>query len=235
MFPNIEEFFKNFGNLINTALIVSLGGLLGHILKATIGSKDAHIKLLEGQLKSSEMFAAKNVNEQFKALQEWYDRSVENLEQEKRKAIESKETELRLRIEEEISKRTEIVEQYSRQSRPSSDLFKDPLPEAISGAYRVVGHNPDSPEVSYFGEIKIREKGKILLANWSIGPQNQKFSGIGLALGNAVAFHFQEEGGFASAGVVLYRFIGSDVMRGSWTGFGAEDLGSEECRRIGAF
>lgn len=230
MWPRLLEFFKNFGNLIDTALIVSLGGLLSKILNSTIKSKDAHIKLLEGQLKASQMFAPKNVNDQFKALQEWYDRSVQTLEQEKQKAIESRESELKSRIEEEIKKRRELIDEYSRQS---SLVLEDPPPGAMRGRYRVVGQNHYSSEISYFGELTIRQEGEVLHATWLIADGQQEFSGIGLALGNAIALGFKEEKGPTSAtGVVLYRFIGPDVMRGVWTGFGAENLGTEECRKM---
>src|SRR5712691_1644015 len=114
MLPRTLEFFKEFGNLINAALILSLGGLLVKVLRATIAEKDAHIDHLAGQLKTAEMFWPKNVKEQFEALQQWYDRSIANLEQEKKKALESNEMELRKQIEHEIGKRKEIIEQYAQ-------------------------------------------------------------------------------------------------------------------------
>lgn len=230
----IGEFFKEFGDLINTALILSLGGLLIKILHATIGQKDASIDQLKTQLKTAEMFSAKNVKEQFDALQEWHDRSIRKLEEEKQKAIESNELNFKYKIDEEIKKRTDILEQYTKQKRPSTDLIVDPLPHQIAGSYRVVGHNPHTPHISYFGELVIREKGDLLFADWSIGPMKQKFKGIGLLLGNAIAFQFVEttKALDLASGVVLYRFIGADAMRGSWTGFGAETVGFEECRKM---
>ena len=228
----IVEFFKEFGNLINTALILSLGGLLLKILQATIGQKDAQIAHLDSQLKAAEMFSAKNVKEQFDALQEWYDRSIRKLEQEKLKAVESSETQFRKQIDDEIKKRTEIFEQYTEQGRPSIDLNADLLPHQVSGNYRVVGHNPHSPDLSYFGELVIKERGEVLYADWTIGAAKQKLIGMGVVLGNAIAFQFADVRTPAEAGVVLYRFIGADVMRGSWTGFGAETIGFEECRKI---
>lgn len=228
----IVEFFKEFGNLIDTALILSLGGLLLKILHATIGQKDAQIAHLDSQLKAAEMFSAKNVKEQFDALQEWYDRSIRKLEQEKEKAVASSETQFREQIDEEIQKRTEIIEQYTEQGRPSIDPAADLLPYQVCGYYRVVGHNPHSPEISYFGELAIKQKWEVLYAEWSIGSAKQKLKGMGVVLGNALAFQFADVQFPEQAGVVLYRFIGADVMRGSWTGFGAQTTGFEECRKI---
>jgi hypothetical protein len=228
----IVEFFKEFGNLIDTALIVSLGGLLLKILRATIGQKEAQIANLGSQLKAAEMFSAKNVKEQFDALQEWYDRSIRKLEDERQKAVASSEIQFRKKIDDEIAKRTEIFERYTKQGRPSSDLTADLKPHQLRGNYRVVGHNPHSPQVSYFGELVIKEREEVLYADWTIGPTKQKLTGLGVVLGNAIAFQFADVQTPAEAGVVLYRFIGADVMTGSWTGFGAETIGFEECRKL---
>ncbi|MGO8945177.1 MAG: hypothetical protein ACLQJ7_16070 [Syntrophobacteraceae bacterium] len=235
MLLNLIGVFKEFGGLINAALILSLGGLLVRILRATIRSKDAQIALLDKQLQAAQMFSAKNANEQFEALQQWYDRSVRELEEQKREAIQSHENDLRKRIEDEIQKRANILEQYGNRDRVAVELTSEIAIDEVAGVYKVVGHNPYSPRMSYLGDLSIERKGKTLIANWNIGPLQQKHQGVGLALGNAVAFEYaHKDNRKRTTGLVLYTFIGPQVMRGYWTGFNvdANALGFEECRKV---
>lgn len=93
------QFFKEYGNIINTALIISLAGMTFKIFRATIEQKDAELSVLRERILASETFSIDNVSDKFRALREyyekhlksWYEMSLEQLKEEKRKAIESKE------------------------------------------------------------------------------------------------------------------------------------------------
>lgn len=238
---DLLQFFKEFGSLVNTALILSLGAIAFRIFRATIAQKDAELELLRERITTTEIFSVDGVSEKFRALKEyyekhlreWYETSLKQLEEEKRKAVESKESELQVRIEEEIERRTSLMNEYAERTDTALTTVPEISHSQVCGTYVVVGRNPRQPQFSYLGDLEIEEQGEVLLGTWKIGPMRQRHEGIGFLAGNMLAFTFKytNVNGHTFAGVVLYEFVTHDVMRGYWTGFGTSHLGFEECRK----
>ena len=235
------QFFREFGSIVNTALILSLAGIAFKIFRATIAQKDAELAVLRERIMAAETFSVDKVSEKFRALkdyyeihlQTWYETSLKRLEEEKRKAIESKEKDFQLRIEDEIAKRKSLMKKYAEQMDTALRTMPQLSRSEVCGTYAVVGHNPLMPQFSYFGELQIEERGEVLFGTWEIGAMKQRHEGIGILAGNMLAFNFKyvESSGGTSTGVVLYEIMSDDVMRGYWTGFGVSHVGSEECRK----
>jgi hypothetical protein len=228
------QFFKEFGNLINAGLILALGGLL-------IRSLLAHISVLEGRLKLADMFSAKNVTEQFDALQaqfstinERYSHAVHALTNEAQRYAEL----TRTMLEATHSQRNIGAGSLAGQDGgPGSSDSSLEVSSNMCGVYRVVGQNPYSRETSYVGEVQISELGNILEAVWTIGlePHKQSYRGVGVQLGSALAFAFPHMGAASDrpgTGVVLYSVAEPGVLRGIWAGTGSMYTGFEECRKV---
>ncbi len=238
---DLLQFFTEFGSIVNTALILCLVGIAFKIFRATIAQKDATLALLRERITVAETFSVDKVSEKFQALKEyyeihlrkWYEASLNRLEEEKRKAIESKDRDFQLRIEDEIAKRTSLMKKYAERMDTPLGTIPQLSGSQVCGSYAVVGHNPLTPQFSYFGELQIKESGKVLLGTWEIGKIKQRHDGIGLLAGNMLAFTFKytDSSGGTSTGIVLYEIMTADVMRGYWTGFGATQVGFEECRK----
>lgn len=238
---DLLQFFTEFGSIVNTALILSLAGIAFKIFRATIAQKDAELALLRERITVAETFSVDKVSGKFQALKEyyeihlrnWYETSLNRLEEEKRKAIESKERGFQLRIEEEIAKRTSLMKKYAGRMDTALGTTPQLSRSQVCGSYAVVGHNPLMPQFSYFGELQIKESGEVLLGTWEIGEMKQRHDGIGLLAANILAFTFKytDASGGTSTGIVLYEIMTADVMRGYWTGFGATQVGFEECRK----
>ncbi len=238
---DIIQFFGEFGGLLNTALILSLAGIAFKIFRATVAQKDAELAVLRERLVAAQTFSVEKVSEKFQALKDyyeihartWYEASLKRLEEEKRVAIESKEEDFQLRIEEEIARRTSSIKRYGKGSDSPLGAVAPISLSQVCGTYTAVGHNPLMPESSYIGELHIKESREVLLATWEIGEMKQRHEGIGILAGNMLAFAFQYAGvrGYTSNGLVLYQIITDDIMRGYWTGFGTSHVGFEECRK----
>jgi hypothetical protein len=238
----VMTFVREFGNLINTALILALVGIALKVLQGIIAQKDAQLAVLRERTDAAEAFSVSNVVEKFRALREWYEEhlrtwyetSITRLQEEKMKAVEAKQEELQLRIEEEIAKRTDLMATYAEM--PGGALGTTPQVSSgqVCGSYMVVGHNPQRSTGSYFGELRIGPFGEALCATWEIGGTKQCWYGIGLLLGNRLAFVFRhtDPQGHLLHGVILYEIVTEDIMRGHWTGFGTSFVGFEECRKI---
>lgn len=106
----------------------------------------------------------------------------------------------------------------------------------VCGTYAVEGKNPRT-QLSYSGELQIKERGEGLLGTWEIGTRGidaskQSDEGIGLLVGNAIAFSYKHtDPKDPYTGVLLYEIMSDDIMRGHWTVFGESHLGFEECRK----
>jgi hypothetical protein len=241
LYSELLQFFKEFGSIVNTALILSLVGIAFKIFRTTIAQKNAEVAALKERMKVVETFSVDKVAEKFRALKEyyethlrdWYESSLRQLEEEKRKAIESKEKDFQRRIEEEITRRTSLMSKYAEQADAALGTIRQLSRSQVCGSYAVVGNNPTLRQLSYFGQLSIRESSEVLLATWEIGPMKQHHEGVGLLIGNMLAFTFKyiDPDGSTSYGVVLYEVVTDDVMRGYWTGFGISQLGFEECRK----
>jgi hypothetical protein len=217
------QFFQDFGNLINTTLILLLGGLLVRVLQGRIG-------LLEERLKVTEMFSAKKFKEELDALQ-----SLVEADHERR--ISS------------IRKFEDAAAQYIALTEP---MLREPLAKRsrlgegahisasegdVCGLYRVVGRNPYAEDAIYSGELRISQSGSVLVAEWTlgVGSRKQKYEGVGVVVGAVAGFVFPFAGAISSrpeSGVVLYSVSEPGVMKGLWTGSGSRRLGFEECRRV---
>lgn len=239
------EIFNDYARIINVTLTVLLMGIVIHIFRAIIVQKDAAFKVLEERFKNVEIFTVDKVAEKFRALKEiyeihlgnWYDTSLKHLEEENRKAIESKENDFQLRIEEEIAKRKSLMKEYAEQKDTALETMPQWSRAQVCGTYAVVGQNPRTPQLSYFGELQIKERDEVLWGTWEIGAREigaskQSNEGTGLLVGNALAFRYKHtDPQDPYAGVVLYEIMSDDVMRGRWTVFGESNVGFEECRK----
>ena len=236
------QFFREFGSMVNTALILLLAGILFKIFLLIIKLKDAAFKVLEERIKNVEIFSVDKVAEKFRALKEmyeihlrnWYETSLKHLEEENRKAIESKNMDFQLRIEEEIAKRKSLMKELSEQRATALETMPQWSRPQVCGTYAVVGKHPLKPQESYFGELQIKEQGEVLLGTWEIDdPSKQRDEGIGLLVGNMLAFNFKHTDliGGTYTGVVLYEIMSDDLMSGQWAVFGESNVGFEECRK----
>ena len=127
--------------------------------------------------------------------------------------------------------------EYAEQKDTALETMPQWSRAQVCGTYAVVGKNPRTPQLSYFGELQIKERDEVLLGTWKIGAREigaskQSNEGTGLLIGNALAFSYKHtDPQDPYAGVVLYEIMSDDVMRGRWTVFGESNLGFEECRK----
>jgi hypothetical protein len=223
------QWFQEFGNLINTGLILLLGGLLVRSLRA-------HIGLLEGQLKVAEMFAAKNVNEQFEALHAQFESLQQRYDDSIKKYLEATQEHARL-AKEMLAKTSAFDSRVIEMSYGTDPRLDSRQGTDACGLYRIVGHNPYDERAVYVGEVRIREHGHALRAEWTVEAhwRRQKYQGVGIRIGPHLAFGFPYTSDISTdvqIGVVLYVIQEPNLMRGYWTGPGSHDLGFEECRKI---
>ena len=261
-------FFKEYASVVNVGLIVSLMVISIYIFRAIIVEKDATFKALEERFKNVEIFRVSAVIKEFQALkyyntylQDKHESVIKRLEGEKRKAIESKEKESQLRIEEEIAKWKSVMKEYTEQKGTALETMPQWSRAQVCGTYAVVGKNPLKPQEPYFGELQIKERDEVLLGTWKFpiresGASKQSDEGtgllrkllirvhflkksskesnegIGLRVGNAIAFRYEHTGEDGTyTGVVLYEIMSDDLMSGQWAVFGESNVGFEECRK----
>jgi len=249
----VVEFLKEFGSLFNTALIVALFGFAYKLFQAILRKKDAELDLLKERINTLDTFSVENVADRFQSLKDYYERhlrdwheaSIKALEEEKQKAIKQKETEFKKRIEEEIQRRNDLINSHRR----NRDALVGPrpilTPQNVCGQYRVTGYNPYCPTLSYFGELTVEPLGECFSARWNIGATRQQHQGLGILVGNALAFVFEGDlsqliQGTVERGIVIYECITPNALRGYWTSLPARDfpppgkLGYEDIRRVDA-
>jgi hypothetical protein len=244
----ILDFLNKFGSLINTALLATILAIIIQVFRVLVTQKDAQIEVLKERSRMQETFSVENVVERFDALKryyevqlkEWYEASLQSLEISKENAIAQKETEFQKRIEAEIQKRKEVVRNLTERS---AEFDPEPLkPSDVVGSYSITGHNPHTPDLTYFGVLTIRQNGSpernLLTAHWRIGPKEkqQHVFGRGMQLGSIAAFHFLfgDEGARGSTGIIVYESISKGVLRGYWTSVVEPTgrIGFEECRQL---
>ena len=108
--------------------------------------------------------------------------------------------------------------------------------EQVCGTYKVDGVNLVRG-VPYSGLLTIEKKDKAFECTWEIGagateidPSEECNEGIGLHVGNAIAFSYTHTGkGGDYTGVVLYEIIGDKVMSGQWTRSDRSNVSTEKC------
>lgn len=235
------QFFKDFGNLINTTVILALAALAFKVFRNTIDQKNAELDAVKDRIDTTQVFSVDNFAPNFKALkayyevnlQEWYKASLHALEAEKHKALETKANEFQARIEEEIERRDALMQAYSIKKDSGFDPIIKVSPAQICGAWTITGNNPHTPEYTYYGKLTIKENEEVIVGSWEIGSVGQKHKGIGLVVSNMVAFQFvYGESDGEETGLVLYEVVTPEIMRGYWTGFGLTKIGFEECRKL---
>jgi class 3 adenylate cyclase len=112
---------------------------------------------------------------------------------------------------------------------------------AVCGTYKVDGKNLlKEPNVPYSGLLQIEEQGEQLFeATWIIGtgakdfdPSMESNKGIGLRVGNAIAFRYEHTGKDGTyTGVVLYEIMSDNLMSGQWTRTDKLKVSPEKCEK----
>jgi len=229
----VLKFFRDFGNLLNAALILSLFGVAVKIFSSIIGQKNAQIDVLKDRIALIKDFSIESVTERFRALKEWYEESQITLEKQLHEAKESTEKEFQKRIELEMQKRKILMDEYKKLKEKFSVPTIQVSHSQVCGKYSVTGYNPDIPNMTYFGDLYIEEHDKIFNVRWEIGPKKKRHIGIGLLKSNvfSVTFKYNHPPFGERNGIILYEFVSEEVMRGSWTGEGTSKIGFEECRK----
>lgn len=108
----------------------------------------------------------------------------------------------------------------------------------VCGTYKVDGENLVK-KVPYSGLLKIEEKGEAFQCTWEIGAganendaSEERNKGIGLHVGNAIAFSYEHTGkDGAYTGVVLYELMSDNLMSGLWTRSDKSNVSSEKCQK----
>ena len=235
---NIFETLNSYGNLINTALLVGMFGLLAKIAAIALKYKNteaeslrAHIELLRDstvvdfnlQIKEWKKYYEEN-------MKIWYENSLSELEKNKENAIKEKEVELQEKLQKEIEKRKKIMEATAETS-PNSFEFTKSLSEGdVIGTYNVVGNNPPPGNHTYFGVLKIQKELDAFVGEWIIG-ERQKIKGTGILQNGVLSFICTDRDGEYPS-IVSYIFVTPKVMRGDWITSGDFSMGFEECRKL---
>ena len=111
---------------------------------------------------------------------------------------------------------------------------------AVCGTYTVHGKNLlKKPNVPYSGLLQIKEQGELFRGTWIIGTgakeidaSKESNEGIGLRVGNAIAFRYEHTGEDGTyTGVVLYEIMSDDLMSGQWTRSDKPKVSPEKCVR----
>jgi hypothetical protein len=166
-----------------------------------------------------------------KGMGAWHNQSIEKLKNEQKKNVSDKK--LQDIFIKEISKRDGIMDKFKKND--GLNLLKNEAlePSDISGEWSVVGYNPHTQDENYYGILTIEKDNNVLRGDWRIVPGEQHHIGIGFIKNEILAFTFSySEENPQDAGVVVYEMLTNNVMRGIWTGYGANNLGFEECRKI---
>ncbi|TEU13275.1 MAG: hypothetical protein E3J21_18950 [Anaerolineales bacterium] len=236
----ILQFFKEFGSLINAALLIALAGATTGVLRAVIANKDAQLALLretkDSELallrKELEMTSMENVAglyENLEKLKKIHVDSMRTLEKEMQEALEQEEKEVQTRtkqIRQMIEAWNTSVKEYTEQGKTAPYSTPTLTLSEVCGTYAITGHNPRSPKSTYYGDLRIEQQDEVLLGTWTTGKKKRVHTGFGLLLGNTMAFTAIEhdliknedrELTVASFACVLYEFVTSEVMRGYWT------------------
>ena len=108
----------------------------------------------------------------------------------------------------------------------------------VYGTYKVDGINLVRG-VPYSGLLTIEKKDKAFQCTWEIGTgateidaSEESNKGIGLHVGNAIAFSYEHTGkGGDYTGVVLYEIMSDKVMSGQWTRSDRSNVSSEKCEK----
>jgi hypothetical protein len=214
------QFFQTYGNLINTATILVIGGLLGRLFLARIAIMEEHVKM-------ANMFSASKFSGELTALHEL----VEKDRQRQKAAAKQHES----AAAQYLVLAEAILRQHPAESLKNSEHTM-PL-ASVCGHYRVAGRSPYAADAVYIGELHVTAQGEHLRARWIAGNESvkQEYEGLGLVVGAGAAFVFplMALGGRQEWGVVLYTLRVPGVMSGWWVGSGARGLGFEECQRVG--
>ena len=179
---------KEFSALINTALLLSLLALGIRLFRSALSAKDAHLELLKERLAAAEDFSIERVRDRFKALREWYELSVSELQRQLDAVPDGSPQVLSIRSEAES--RATLLSELSAELEDSAPMEKL-SPELVCGKYSVVGRNPSRPSHGYMGTLQVVQEGDRLRGVWEIGPNRQRHEGVGLLHDNSLAFVFR--------------------------------------------
>lgn len=111
--------------------------------------------------------------------------------------------------------------------------------EELIGRYAIKGKNQDLDQTAYKGilELTLDVNNKII-AHWSIS-ENQTQKGIGFFKDDilVINFNYQGEASQIFKGVVVYRYLNRNVLKGFWSEkYGDQStLGEENGVRINPF
>ena len=237
MFGTLSEY----ANLINTALLLGMIIFLWRLSQMIIKSKESQINTLQQQLELSKAFGVEDAVSKFESLKkyyegqrdEWYQITLQKLNREKEEAIRERELHLESTLQLEIEELKRIKEKSDKDENIASSKLEI---EEILGSYRVFGYNPYDivDKYEYEGELHLTSNKETIKAVWSIAQGRQRHEGIGTLKNNILGIHFwyttiNKE---VQNGIVLYEFMGKDIIRGVWTGKGADKVGYEEGQKI---
>ncbi|HUU44879.1 MAG TPA: hypothetical protein VM118_04030 [Acidobacteriota bacterium] len=238
------EMIREFGWVVNITVMVGLVGLLVAVYRVLIGAKNAQIDLLRQQLASARDSSIENVSARFRTLKEyyevqlreWHEASIRELQEEHRKALETRRLSDQTGITREMEERHAAIQAARLSDREVALSSQVSLSiNDVCGEYSVVGRNPRAQGKSYRGTLTIRNVDEVLEGVWEVAAGSQRHEGVGIIHGNALAFVFRYKVGDYDAwyyGVVVYEWLTDVIMRGKWTGFGGTHMGFEECRKI---
>jgi hypothetical protein len=242
MFNQIIAFLKDFFGYFTTIYKAKND--------AIIEQQKERLLLLEEQLRIQSGFTVEKVNERFHALKEyydkhltdWYEKSIETLNEEKQVAITNLDKEYQSRLAEEIRLRTELKKKYEIHINQSQEKvsFDSPIsPKDIIGTFSVIGMNPGSfpsYRIGYFGKVDIKQLGETFSVTWTIDSAlpTQIFQGTGILSRNVFSVAFNGLDGITGkefTGLICYEVINNEILRGTWAGLGIGVAGEEQLRR----
>jgi hypothetical protein len=241
----IIKHLKDFSGLFSTALILALAGVGYRILKSSLTKlqsslkqKDSTIEMLKEKITHLERFSMENTMNKVYQLQElyktdlnnWVGSTLENLQEEKNKAVSKQDFDYKNKIETEILNRQSVTNKYLDNLDLQEEYIDGHFSKFICGNYSVTGKNRNDNNRTYYGKLEIEKIGEIYRATWTIEPDDETYSGVGLLKGKTIGFLLVENEVYN--GIVLYEIINNEMLYGHWIRSGSSQLSFEECLKL---
>jgi len=235
------DFINQYANLINTTLLIGIMIFIWRLFQITIKSKESQIETLKQQLELSKAFEIEEAVNKFQSLkkyyeeqrEEWFQITLQKLNREKEEALTQKEIKLQSKLHDEIKELHIIKNELDSDTVINASEFDL---DSIIGDYRVFGYNPYdvNNQNEYQGNLRLEKNKNTIKARWRFEQGKQGHEGVGMLKNNilGIQFWYKNLSDKIENGIVLYEFIGNNVIRGVWTGKGTNELGFEEGRKI---
>lgn len=118
-----------------------------------------------------------------------------------------------------------VVENNSEPVKPnSSSAAASPVTADIAGSYKVNGTGINGN--NYNGNLAVTKRDEVYQFSWEVGQE--KYEGIGVQSGNAVAAAYTIGTDGKGCGAVIYKINPDDSIEGKWGTWGVNQSGAEK-------